>query len=234
MFNCLADQHPEVFFCWAAFQPLFPQPVALRGVYCGQSVGLVEHHTIGFSSSVQPVQIPLPSYPPAEQHPTQLGVVCELTENALSLLVQIINKDIKEHWAQYRALGNTTCDCQLDTAPFTTTLWAQPSSQFLTQQRVHLSKPWAGSFSRRMPCETLSKPLLKYEVGVFLLHQGQARYLFTKIKFSLTRSQEAGDQSVSKGGREEERQRERQEEEEEEEEEEEMLAEQQQQQQQLT
>ncbi|KAK4816395.1 hypothetical protein QYF61_016712 [Mycteria americana] len=31
--------------------------------------------------------------------------------------------------------------CQLDLTPFTTTLWAQPSSQHFTQQRVHPSKP---------------------------------------------------------------------------------------------
>ncbi|KAK4825193.1 hypothetical protein QYF61_025121 [Mycteria americana] len=30
---------------------------------------------------------------------------------------------------------------QLDLIPFTTTLWAQPSSQFFTQRRVHLPKP---------------------------------------------------------------------------------------------
>jgi len=39
---------------------------------------------------------------------------------------------------------------QLDLTPFTATFWAQPSSQFFTQQRVYLSKPWAASFSRRI------------------------------------------------------------------------------------
>jgi len=43
---------------------------------------------------------------------------------------------------------------QLDLIPFTTTLWAQPSSQFVTQQRVYLSKPWAASFSRRILWKT--------------------------------------------------------------------------------
>ena len=28
-------------------------------------------------------------------------------------------------------------NCQLDVTPFTTTLWARPSSQFFTQQSVH-------------------------------------------------------------------------------------------------
>ncbi|KAK4818053.1 LOW QUALITY PROTEIN: hypothetical protein QYF61_004580 [Mycteria americana] len=44
------DQHPQVLFCWAAFQPLFPKPVALHGVVVTQvqdsAVGLVKLHTI--------------------------------------------------------------------------------------------------------------------------------------------------------------------------------------------
>ena len=46
---------------------------------------------------------------------------------------------------------------QLDLTPFATTLWAQPSSQFLTQPRVHLSKPRTASFCRRILWETVSK-----------------------------------------------------------------------------
>ena len=34
---------------------------------------------------------------------------------------------------------------QLDRTPFTTALWAWPSSQSLAQQKAHLSKPWAAS-----------------------------------------------------------------------------------------
>ena len=45
---------------------------------------------------------------------------------------------------------------QLALTSFTTTLWAWPSSQFFTQQRVHLSRPWAASFSRRMGAERAS------------------------------------------------------------------------------
>ncbi|KAK4821075.1 hypothetical protein QYF61_012417 [Mycteria americana] len=33
--------------------------------------------------------------------PTQLGVVCKLTEGALNPLVQITDKDIKQNWPQY-------------------------------------------------------------------------------------------------------------------------------------
>ena len=51
---------------------------------------------------------------------------------------------------------------QLDLTPFTTTLWAQPSSQFFIQRRVRPSKPRAVTFPRRMLWETVTKALLKF------------------------------------------------------------------------
>ncbi|KAK4813467.1 hypothetical protein QYF61_006258 [Mycteria americana] len=110
------NQHPQVLLCQAAFQPLFPKPVALHGVAVAQvqdpALGLVEPHTIGPSPSIQPVQVPLQSLPPLKQinTPTQLGVICKLTESTLDPLIQIIDKDIKQNWPQHRALGNTACD----------------------------------------------------------------------------------------------------------------------------
>ncbi|KAK4815300.1 hypothetical protein QYF61_026205 [Mycteria americana] len=100
----------------AAFQPLFPKPVALHGVVVTQvqdpALGLVEPHTTGLSPSIQPVQVPLQSLPTLQQinTPTQLGVLCKLTEGALDPFVQIIDKGIKQDWPQHRALGNTTGD----------------------------------------------------------------------------------------------------------------------------
>ncbi|KAK4819416.1 hypothetical protein QYF61_003687 [Mycteria americana] len=97
-------------------QPLFPKPVALHGVAVAQvqdlALGLVKPHTIHPSPSIQPVQVPLQSLPPLQQinTPTQLGVVCKLTEGALDPFVQIIDKDVKQNWPQHRALGNTACD----------------------------------------------------------------------------------------------------------------------------
>ncbi|KAK4813607.1 LOW QUALITY PROTEIN: hypothetical protein QYF61_011953, partial [Mycteria americana] len=79
-------QHSQVLFCWAAFQPLFPKPVALHGVAVTQvqdlALGLVKPHTIDLGPSIQPVQVPLQSLPTLKQinTPTQLGVVCKLTE----------------------------------------------------------------------------------------------------------------------------------------------------------
>ncbi|KAK4830585.1 hypothetical protein QYF61_011820 [Mycteria americana] len=110
------NQHPQVLLCLAAFQPLFPKPVVLHGVAVAQvqdlALGLVKPHTIVLGPSIQPVQVPLQSLHPLKQinTPTQLGVICKLTEGALDPFVQIIDKDIKQNWPQHRALGNTACD----------------------------------------------------------------------------------------------------------------------------
>ncbi|KAK4816766.1 hypothetical protein QYF61_022764 [Mycteria americana] len=110
------DQHAQVLFCRAAFQPFFLKPVALHGVVVAQvqdlAFSLVERHAIGPSPSIQPVQVPLQSLPTLKQinTPTQLGVICKLTEGALNPLIQIIDKDVKQNWPQHRALGNTACD----------------------------------------------------------------------------------------------------------------------------
>ncbi|KAK4821571.1 LOW QUALITY PROTEIN: hypothetical protein QYF61_023478 [Mycteria americana] len=101
---------------YGTFQPLFPKPVALHGVAVAQvqdlALGLVKPHTIDLSPSIQPVQVPLQSLPNLKQinTPTQLGVICKLTEGALDPFIQIIDKDIKQNCPQHRALGNTACD----------------------------------------------------------------------------------------------------------------------------
>ncbi|KAK4825444.1 hypothetical protein QYF61_027474 [Mycteria americana] len=85
------NQHPQVLFRWAAFQPLFPKPVALHGVAVAQvqdlALGLAEPHTTGLGPSIQPVQVPLQSLPTLEQinTPAQLGVLCKLTEGHTQL-----------------------------------------------------------------------------------------------------------------------------------------------------
>ncbi|KAK4830413.1 hypothetical protein QYF61_010944 [Mycteria americana] len=134
------DQQPQVLFRQAAFQPLFPKPVALHGVVVTQvqdpTLRLVEPHTIGLGPLIQSVQIPLQSLPTLKQvnTPAHFGVICKLTEGALDPFIQIIEKILNrtgpstEPW---RTLLVTVH--QLDLTPFTTTLWAQPSSQFFTQ-----------------------------------------------------------------------------------------------------
>ncbi|KAK4812179.1 hypothetical protein QYF61_009071 [Mycteria americana] len=100
------NQHPQVLFHRAAFQPLFPKPVVLHGVVVTEAqdpaLGIVEPHTIDLGPSIQPVQIPLQSSPTLRQINTltQFGVICKLTEGALNPLIQIIDKDIKQDWPQ--------------------------------------------------------------------------------------------------------------------------------------
>lgn len=61
--SAAVNQHPQVFFLWAAFQPLWTQAVALKGVIVAKvqnpSLVLVETHVIGLSPSIQPVQVTL-------------------------------------------------------------------------------------------------------------------------------------------------------------------------------
>ncbi|KAK4824542.1 LOW QUALITY PROTEIN: hypothetical protein QYF61_016146, partial [Mycteria americana] len=98
------NQHPQVLFLWAAFQPLFPKPVVLHGVVVAQVQDLaldrVEPHTIGLGPSIQPVQVPLQSLPTLKHidTPAQFGVLCKLTEGTLNPLIQIIDKEIKKDW----------------------------------------------------------------------------------------------------------------------------------------
>ncbi|KAK4821136.1 LOW QUALITY PROTEIN: hypothetical protein QYF61_013522 [Mycteria americana] len=100
------NQHPQVLFHRAAFQTLFPKPVALHGVFVTPvqdlTLGLVKPHTIDLGPSIQPVQVPLQSLPTLKQidTPAQFGVICKLTEGTLNPLVQIIDKDIKQNWPQ--------------------------------------------------------------------------------------------------------------------------------------
>ncbi|KAK4818289.1 hypothetical protein QYF61_010431 [Mycteria americana] len=100
------NQHAQVLFRCAAFQPLFPRPVALHGVAVAQvqdlALGLVKPHTIDLGPSIQPVQVPLQGLPTLQQTntPAQLGVICKLTEGALNPFVQVIDKDIKQDWPQ--------------------------------------------------------------------------------------------------------------------------------------
>ncbi|PKU46678.1 hypothetical protein llap_2995 [Limosa lapponica baueri] len=64
-------QYPQILFCWATIQPLFPKPVALPGVVVTQmqdlALGLIEPHAIGLGSLIQPVQVPLLSLPTLKQ-----------------------------------------------------------------------------------------------------------------------------------------------------------------------
>ncbi|PKU40305.1 hypothetical protein llap_9394 [Limosa lapponica baueri] len=106
MFSQQSTNTLRSFSTWQ-LQPLFPKPVALHGVGVTQvqdpTLGLVNPHTIGLSPSIQPVQIPVGSLLTLKQvdTPTQLGVICKLTEGALNPLIHIIDKDIKQNHPKY-------------------------------------------------------------------------------------------------------------------------------------
>ncbi|KAK4832219.1 LOW QUALITY PROTEIN: hypothetical protein QYF61_021066 [Mycteria americana] len=82
----VVNQGSQVLFYQAAFQPLFPKPVALHGVAVTQvqdlALGLVEPHTAGLGPSIQPVQIPLQGLPTLRQMdtPAQPAVGCHSSE----------------------------------------------------------------------------------------------------------------------------------------------------------
>lgn len=82
--HLVLNQHPQVVFHQAAFQPLFPEPVVLHGVVVTKlqdlERGPIESRTDGPSPVIQPVQIPLQGLPALGQinTTTQLGVSCKL------------------------------------------------------------------------------------------------------------------------------------------------------------
>ncbi|TRZ10668.1 hypothetical protein HGM15179_016431 [Zosterops borbonicus] len=161
-------QNPQVPFLLGTVQPHHPQSIMLQEVIVAKvqdlTLGLIKLHLVGLCPSSQPFQVSLQSHPIFQQINTlsQLSVIQKFTNERLYTLIHVINKNTEQSWPQHRPLRDTPGDCpQLDAAPFPTTLWAWPSSQFLTQQRVLLSKPWAASFSRSVLWETVSKAWLK-------------------------------------------------------------------------
>ncbi|TRZ26666.1 hypothetical protein HGM15179_000437 [Zosterops borbonicus] len=85
------------------FSMEFSALIALQGIVvthtcAGPDTLPVESYKIGLGPSIQPVQIPLQSHPVIwhTNSPTPLGVICEFDEGALNLIIQIIDKDIKQ------------------------------------------------------------------------------------------------------------------------------------------
>ncbi|KAJ7423037.1 hypothetical protein WISP_35360 [Willisornis vidua] len=134
---------PQVLFCLAALQPLCPLPVVLQAVVVAKvqdpALGLVKPHPTGFRPSIQPVQIPLQSSPTLQQidSPSQLGVICKFANHELNSLSRSSIKILNKASCNTDPWGTPlVTSCQLDAAPLTSTYWALPSRQFLTQHRV--------------------------------------------------------------------------------------------------
>ncbi|KAK4831743.1 LOW QUALITY PROTEIN: hypothetical protein QYF61_018873 [Mycteria americana] len=141
------NQHSQVLLCQAAFQPLFPKPVALHGVVVTQvqdlALSLVEPHTIGLGPLIHTVQNPLAFLPSRRSMlpPNLLSSANLLRAHSIPSsrsLIKILNRTGSKTEPRRTSL---VTGHHLHLTPFTITLWARPSSQFFTQQRVHLSKP---------------------------------------------------------------------------------------------
>jgi len=144
MFNL--DQLTLVLFLHAAFQPLSPSPVAMHGVAVTKTqdsaLGLVtaDNNQTQSIDLTRPDSSAGPSYPQADEHlftHFQLCVICKLSKRALSMhwasrsLTTILNRigPSIDLWGAPLVTSH-----QLHLTPFTTTLWAQPSSQFFASK----------------------------------------------------------------------------------------------------
>ncbi|KAK4828634.1 hypothetical protein QYF61_000282 [Mycteria americana] len=133
------NQHPQVLFRRAAFQPLFPKPVVLHGVVVTQHLALL--NLIQLTSPIDPA---CPAFLPSSRSTLPHNLVSSanlLRVHSIPLsrsLIKVVNRTSPntEPWGTPLVTGR-----QLDLNPFTTTLWARPSRQFFTQRRVHSSKP---------------------------------------------------------------------------------------------
>lgn len=133
--SATVNWHSQVFFCQAPFQPLCPESVALQGIVVTQVKVLVLslfEDSCNWPWPLNPACSDSSAESPTFQQmniPTQLGVICEFTESALNLLIQIIAKHIKQALELRPWRTSFVTDHQLDLTPFTTTLWAHPASQ---------------------------------------------------------------------------------------------------------
>ncbi|KAK4823584.1 hypothetical protein QYF61_003770, partial [Mycteria americana] len=101
-------------------------------------------------------------------HSSQFRMVCKLAGGALSPIIQIFIKDVKQYWPYYQSLGYTTRDllptglCTADHNPIC------PADQPVLNLIVRLSNPRFISLSMRMLWETGSKALLKAALNPFI------------------------------------------------------------------
>ncbi|KAK4828564.1 hypothetical protein QYF61_027533 [Mycteria americana] len=112
----VVHQDPQAPFHRAAPQPGRSLPVLHSWIMFSQVQGLtlvlVEHHNVLVSPLFQPIQIFLQGGSPFQSvhFPTQFGIISKLHQGTLDPIIQIAYEDIRQRWAQYRSLGDPTCD----------------------------------------------------------------------------------------------------------------------------
>ncbi|KAK4828555.1 hypothetical protein QYF61_027524 [Mycteria americana] len=104
----LPAQHPQALFHQAAFQPLFPKPVALHGVVMTQvqdpALALLKLIQLDSAHQSSLSTLLCRAFLPSSSSTLPHNLVSSAN------LLRIIDKDIKQNWPQHRALGNATCD----------------------------------------------------------------------------------------------------------------------------
>ena len=94
------------------------------------------------------VQVPLNGIPSfhCDNCTTQFGVISNLAEGALNSILDVIDKDVKEHQHQERPVGDTplVTSLHLDTEPLITTLCLRPFNQSIrwSTHQIHIPPIW--------------------------------------------------------------------------------------------
>jgi len=150
--GCSASLHP----------PACTDRRRCRDPSAGLALPLVEPHEVHTGPALQLVQVPLDGTPSFWcVCTTQLGVICKLAEGALNLVMSLM-KILNSTGPSMDPSGTPpVTNLHLDIKPLTTTLWLQPSNQFLIHPTVHPSNPYLPNLERRMLWGTVLKALQK-------------------------------------------------------------------------
>ena len=126
-----------------------PQACSIAWDCCEQSTGTSTWYCWNqwLNPAIQPIEMSLQKFLPSGRETFRLTLV--FSTNLLMVhSIPLSKSSVRiSNWADPSTYSWGTLlmtSCQLDLIPFTTTLSAQPSSQFFTQWRAQLSKPWAG------------------------------------------------------------------------------------------
>ncbi|PKU44015.1 hypothetical protein llap_5686 [Limosa lapponica baueri] len=159
-------QYAQVLLGRSALNPFIPHPILIPGVALSQvqdpALGLVELHEVHMGPLLELVQAPMDGIQSLRHDNCTTQFLCHphLGESVLNPTVYVMNEVFGQCWSQYGPQESPlVTDLHLDIELFTTTLWMQPSNQFLIHQTVHPSNPYLSNLERRMLWETMSKAL---------------------------------------------------------------------------
>ena len=94
--------------------PAGPRQALMYGVIPPQvqdpAFAFVEPHQVSLCPSFQPIQVRLNGSTAFRciYHTSQNGVISKLAEGTFQIFIQVVDKEVKQGWAQYRPLGDTS------------------------------------------------------------------------------------------------------------------------------